>query len=178
MRNITWSRGYLPHIEGIGLAQHVVFRTADALPAVLVERVYASRDERFDVLERALDDGDGACALKDDGAVAIVADALRNGESYTLRAWCVMPNHVHALITPAEGALLGDIVRRWKGPTARAINLQRGARGPFWAREYFDRYMRDETHYLATIAYIERNPVAAGLCAYARDWRWSSAWRA
>jgi REP-associated tyrosine transposase len=44
----------------------------------------------------------------------------------------------------------------------------------FWAPDYFDRYMRDEHHLAGTIAYIEGNPVKAGLCENAKDWRFSS----
>jgi REP element-mobilizing transposase RayT len=172
-----WSRGYLPHIEGRGLVQHIVIRTHDALPPDLFERVYATDDERFDTLERALDEGLGACVLAQPDAAQIVMDALVAQQGYALKAWVVMPNHVHALIAPEEGAMLGDIVRRWKGPTARAINALHGTRGAFWARDYFDRYMRDERHYAATVAYIENNPVAAGLCGSAKDWGFGSGYR-
>ena len=39
--------------------------------------------------------------------------------------------------------------------------------------DYFDRYVRDEIHLAATMSYIERNPVDAGLVRRADDWRWS-----
>jgi hypothetical protein len=42
--------------------------------------------------------------------------------------------------------------------------------------EYFDRYIRDGVHYKKTIAYIENNPVKAGLCSRPEEWRFSSAW--
>jgi putative transposase len=32
----------------------------------------------------------------------------------------------------------------------------------------------DEEHLLATVRYIELNPVRAGLCSDPREWRWSS----
>jgi hypothetical protein len=38
-----------------------------------------------------------------------------------------------------------------------------------------DRYIRDGDHFDNVRAYIEKNPVAAGLCKQASDWPWSSA---
>ena len=51
-----------------------------------------------------------------------------------------------------------------------------GPRGKsVWHREYWDRYMRDETHFYRTIEYIHQNPVKAGLVEEPEDWAWSSA---
>ncbi len=44
-----------------------------------------------------------------------------------------------------------------------------------WQREYWDRWIRDEQHYVSTIRYIEQNPVKAGHVADPTHWRWSSA---
>jgi hypothetical protein len=50
-----------------------------------------------------------------------------------------------------------------------------GRTGQFWMEDYFDRYIRDSKHFANAISYIENNPVKAGLCASASDWRFSSA---
>jgi len=50
-----------------------------------------------------------------------------------------------------------------------------GRQGVLWQREYFDRYIRDEGHLQAVIAYIESNPVKAGLVRRAGDWPFGSA---
>lgn len=44
----------------------------------------------------------------------------------------------------------------------------------FWIHESFDRFIRDEEHFIDEIIYIEQNPVKAGLCQSAEDWPWSS----
>lgn len=173
-----WSRGYLPHIEGDGLHQHLVIRTRDSLPRELFLREWPDDEQRFEAMGRALDEGLGSCTFSDPLAAAIVADALRAGQGYVLKAWVVMPNHAHALIAPHANVFLGDIVRRWKGPTARRINLLRGEGGALWARDYFGRYTRDQRHYDATVRYIHANPVKAGLCDVPHQWPWSSAHRA
>ncbi|MGI8842000.1 MAG: hypothetical protein ACR2F8_14665 [Caulobacteraceae bacterium] len=43
------------------------------------------------------------------------------------------------------------------------------------ARGIFRRAVRDEAHFEAVKAYIEDNPVKAGLCAAPADWPYSSA---
>ena len=102
-----------------------------------------------------------------------------DGDRYRLLAWCVMPNHVHVLIETK--ALLAKIVQSWKSFTGRWA-LQMNAEldlgvpsGALWMREYWDRFIRDETHFAYVLNYIERNPVAAGLCKEPQDWPWSSA---
>src|SRR5205807_1534266 len=99
----------------------------------------------------------------------IVEEALLRGAEgrYHLHAFVIMPNHAHVLIEPAPGNRLADIVQGWKSWTAKAINRRRAASGSVWQREYFDRFMRDERHAEATIAYIEENPVKARLVAKA-----------
>ena len=47
--------------------------------------------------------------------------------------------------------------------------------GEFWQREYLDRYVRNAEHYANVLAYIEENPVKAGLAKIKTDWPWSSA---
>ena len=41
--------------------------------------------------------------------------------------------------------------------------------------EYFDRYIRSDQHEQTVVNYIDENPVRAGLCASAAEWRFSSA---
>lgn len=110
--------------------------------------------------------------LRDSAAAAIVQQSLFHGDGtrYRLLAWAIMPNHVHVLIRLVDGWTLGRVVRSWKTFAARAIG-----RGPLWHREYWDRYIRDRTHYQRAIHYIDHNPVTAGLCARPVDWLWSSA---
>ena len=87
-----------------------------------------------------------------------------------------MPNHVHVLIRQPENARLSDIVQAWKSWTAKAINRRRGRSGRVWQKDYFDRYMRSARQFAATVAYIEENPVKAGLAERPEDWRFGSAW--
>lgn len=172
------SRGYLPHFDAPDLVQHVVFRLSDSLPAHVREEVaHAPRDQRFEAADAGLDAGYGRRDLAVPEVAGLVQHALLHfeGERYRLSAWCVMPNHVHALIQVTEGHRLDRVVHSWKSFTAHGANRVLGRKDAFWAPEYFDRYMRDEPHLAATIAYIEGNPVKAGLCEEPAQWTYSSA---
>jgi len=94
---------------------------------------------------------------------------------YRLLAWCTMPNHVHALIETQQGFPLAEILHSWKSYTGTQANKLLRRRGEFWQREYLDRFVRNAQHYLAVVAYIEDNPVKAGLAKVKTDWPWSSA---
>jgi len=99
---------------------------------------------------------------------------------YHLIAWVVMPNHVHVLFEPIHGWTVAKIVASWKKFTARQIcdhqrSLRETPSDPVWHREYWDRFIRDQTHLLQAIDYIHQNPVKAGLVAAAHAWPWSSA---
>lgn len=128
-------------------------------------------------VEEYLDAGHGACWLRRPDVAALVEGALRHfdGERYRLLAWCVMPNHVHALIETREGFPLADVLHSWKSFTSRKVGNLVGRTGEIWQREYLDRYVRHAEHYQAVVAYIEENPVKAGLATLKTDWPWSSA---
>jgi REP element-mobilizing transposase RayT len=125
------------------------------------------------------DAGHGACWLRDERIAALVEQALLHfdGKRYQLLAWCIMPNHVHALVETCEGWPLASVLHSWKSYTAHLANQALQQTGEFWFREYHDRFIRDEAHFNNALSYIEGNPVVAGLAGSKDDWRWSSAWR-
>ncbi len=186
------SRGYLPHFDSPELIQHVTFRLADSLPGAVVGRLLAEIDgldpelrdvETFRRLEGLADAGHGACWLRREECARIVQDALLHfdGERYHLMAWVVMPNHVHALFQTLPGWATGTVVGSWKTFTSNAIGRLVGQAGEslpqVWCPDYWDRYIRNDGHFVQALDYIHNNPVKAGLVRRPEDWRWSSAAR-
>ena len=117
--------------------------------------------------------------LKDPRIAVVVADALKYGEQqlklYSIRAWVIMPNHMHILIYPKTG--LSRITKSIKGFSGRAANniLDRSGQA-FWQNESYDHWVRDQHEMEKVVRYIEGNPVAAGLVNKVEDWKWSSGW--
>jgi hypothetical protein len=73
---------------------------------------------------------------------------------------------------------IAEIMKRPKGYAAREGNKLLGlTRQTFWQTESFDDWPRDEDEFYRIVAYIENNPVKAGLARVAQDWPWSSACR-
>jgi REP element-mobilizing transposase RayT len=182
------SRGYLPHFDLPNLVQSITFRLADSLPQTVLDKiarelVALSESERQMKRERRiaayLDAGHGACWIKDPRVANLIENALLHfdGQRYRLLAWCVMPNHVHALVETKDGFPLSEIIHSWKSFTANEANKILGRTGDFWQREYHDRFIRDDDHYRNMVVYIENNPVKAGLAKTAEVWRYSSAWK-
>lgn len=97
-----------------------------------------------------------------------VTDALLHFESHRceMLAYVVMPNHVHVLCRLFGGHQLEDVCRSWKWFTAQHIQRSLGRKGPRWQDENFDRIIRDEAHYKATVRYIAKNPLKAKLQAH------------
>jgi REP element-mobilizing transposase RayT len=174
-------RRRLPHFHPEGAYLFVTWRLDGSLPVPPPDIIYATPGHTFAAEDRALAQGHGHLWLSDTRIARQVAEAIRNGESgkrfYELQAWVVMPNHVHVLILPQVA--LAQITHWVKGRTARAANLLLGRAGePFWQVESYDHWVRNRKEFDKIVAYIEENPVSAGLAATPEDWPWSSATRA
>jgi len=99
-----------------------------------------------------------------------------------LYAACVMPDHVHLLFEPqvkendATGApifySLTELLQSIKSVSAHQINQSRGATGPVWDKESFDRLIRSDADLQEKYLYIARNPWDAAVVGEDEDYRW------
>jgi putative DNA methylase len=127
-----------------------------------------------------LDAGHGECFLREPDIAELVAGALRHfdGQRYELRAWVVMPNHVHGVVWPMPSHTLSEILHSWKSFTASQANRRLNRIGQdFWQTESYDHLVRDDEDLHRCCHYTTMNPVDAGLCERPEAWRWSSAYR-
>ncbi len=129
----------------------------------------------------------------------------RYSAMYHLWAYVVMPNHMHVFLQPkvAQTSVCADdsaeadsdpeasaqtevcatkyiplekITQALKGYSALEANKILSRTGQtFWQDESYDHWSRDEAEFYRIIAYIENNPVKAGLVSKPEDWPWSSA---
>ena len=168
------SRGRLPHLEIQGGIYFVTFRLADSLPRAVLASLKAKsttgKGKSAGKIEEYLDQGSGACYLRTPHIADLVAGVLQqsDGSSYRLFAWCIMPNHVHAVFQPRPPFSLAKILHSWKSYSAQRVNEVLGRRGPFWQREYYDHLIRDGKQLARAIRYTAENPAKAKLT----NWRW------
>ena len=81
-------------------------------------------------------------------------------------AWCLMPDHLHVLISPREGDLV-DILARWKSYTGHLLR-KNALKETCWQRGFYDHALRNEEDIKVVAEYIVNNPVRRGLV---EDWR-------
>lgn len=189
VQTTRFMRGRLPHWEIEGGRYFVTVRLHDSLPREVVTRlaeVHQSlqniearsseyvrlQRQYFLTMEKYLDAGVGSAPLRHDVAAKVLAEAFAGlrQENVDVPHFTIMPNHWHALLEPVgeHQVNLHDVMTRFKGRTARAINRALDRHGVLWQREWFDRWMRTEAEWNRCRDYIRQNPVKAGLV---RDWR-------
>ena len=72
-----------------------------------------------------------------------------------------MPNHIHMLLSPKS--TLSNILQKIKGKSAKQLNESLNKKGKFWAREYYDKIIKDEKQLKVVMEYILNNPIKANL---------------
>ncbi len=178
---MTFSRRHLPHWAPPGQDIFITWRLHGSLPAQF--RPPAKPDstgKAFLAYDRALDRAEIGPLWLNDPRVAesVIAslNAAQRQNLFTLRAYALMANHIHVLLTPQSP--LPQITQQIKGASSRATNqILHRAGAPFWQDESFDHWIRNPEEWQKIRAYIERNPVVAGLVATPEAWPWSSASR-
>lgn len=91
-----------------------------------------------------------------------------------LHAYVLMDNHVHLLLTPATAEGLPKMMQAVGRRYVRWFNDRHGRSGTLWEGRYRATVIEAERHLLPCMAYIDLNPVRAGLVAQAADYPWSS----
>jgi len=176
---MTYYERNLPHWHPPGQDIFLTWRLKGSLPRHLQEiSIIADSGQRFRDLDRALDRADvGPLWLRDPRIAQCVVSALHaahDQQRIVLRAYAIMANHVHVLLTPMTP--LARFTRLVKGATSRHANQLLDFTGShFWQDESFDHWVRNPLEWGKIRAYIERNPVAAGLVTRPEDFPWSSA---
>jgi len=128
-----------------------------------IHHVYARGNNRQPIF---FDDHDRRTYLK-----LLAQAASRQG--WRCLSYCLMPNHVHLLVeTTAPN--LGSGMQWLHGSYASRVNRRHGRCGHLFQGRYGCVRIRTDAHLWSAVAYIARNPVVAGLCRAAREWRWSS----
>lgn len=78
-------------------------------------------------------------------------------------AWVLMPEHLHWLLQLGEEKILSEVIKMFKGRSARALNRSLQRQGPIWQKSYYDHAIRKEEDIQEIARYIVVNPLRRGL---------------
>jgi putative DNA methylase len=218
MQEEVITRRHLPHWYVPGAAHFITYRLAGTIPPEVLESLraeheallkgpakegtsLASHRERihkqfFARYDGHLDNAREIDWLARPAVAAMIRGNLyhHDGGKYHLLAYCIMPNHVHALLQPtdlppalpgAEDRVVGEqadsasplagIMHSLKSYTAHEANKLLGRKGQLWQHESYDHWVRDEDELGRIVEYIAFNPVKARLVRRPEEWFFGSA---
>jgi REP-associated tyrosine transposase len=93
--------------------------------------------------------------------------------TWRLRAYCLMPNHLH-LVVELEALTLSTGMQLLGGIYAQWFNRRHGYDGHLFQGRFHTVTVTSNWHLLETSRYVVLNPVRAGLVEHPGQWRWSS----
>lgn len=207
-------RRSLPHWFMPGAAHFVTYRLAGTLPLAVIDELKAKKEQLlkqkpkdgvadhrrhvhkvlFAEYEKYLDNLSDIDWLRDPKIASMLRQNLyhHDGNKYHLHAYCVMPNHVHVVLTPSpefvtrvdeqaevgespdKGSPLSKIMHSLKSYTANEANKLLKRTGTLWQPESYDHWVRDDDELERIVNYVRGNPVAANLVTKPEDWCWCS----
>jgi putative transposase len=94
----------------------------------------------------------------------------RSQGRFLLHAFVVMPDHFHALITPAPSISLEKAVQFIKG----GFSFRLRSKGDVWMRSFNETQIMSREKFTNCVRYIEGNPVRRGLVASPDAYPYSS----
>jgi putative transposase len=115
------------------------------------------------------------CSLDRMDAFSTQLLEVLHGAGGHVRAWCVLPNHYHALVQTDDLIRLFENIGRFHGTTSHRWNGEENARGRQVFCRMSDRAIRSERHFWATMNYIHNNAVHHRYVKLWTEWPWSSA---
>jgi putative transposase len=91
-----------------------------------------------------------------------------------INACTLMDNHVHMVVRPFETSALSDFVRFVGQRYAQSRNLAKCASGKLFEERFYSRPITDDRQLAVVMAYVELNPVKAGMVQHPGEHPWST----
>jgi REP element-mobilizing transposase RayT len=154
----------LPHISMQGYYQFVTFRTYDSIDDYLLKLQNSgeSNSVKQQKIDSYLDNSKNGAYLFEDVLMELKRYILsQDKEIFDLVAFSIMPNHIHILFQ--EKIALDETIRVLKGGSSFVLNKLLNKKGSFWAKDYYDKLIRNEQHFEIVYKYIKYNALKANL---------------
>ncbi len=115
------------------------------------------KEEDYRLFEEILEDAKEKCAMR-------------------ILAYCLMPNHFHLVLHPCEDGDLQKFMQWLTLTHTQRWHIQNGTvgTGHLYQGRYKSFLIQRDSHLLAVIRYVERNPLRANLVKRAENWNFSS----
>jgi putative transposase len=100
----------------------------------------------------------------------------QNGKKFSvdIHAYVLMTNHFHLLATPQTDTGLPQMMQAVGRSYVRYFNDLHARTGSLWEGRYRSTLIQTDRYLLACMAYIDLNPVRAGIVREAKEYAWSS----
>jgi putative transposase len=101
-------------------------------------------------------------------------EEAKNEYKLKILAYCLMPNHVHFIGIASEAHSFSKAIKIVHVKYAQYFHKEYGGIGHLWQGRFYS-CLLSQSHLLAALKYVERNPVRSNLALKPWDWVWSSA---
>ena len=91
-----------------------------------------------------------------------------------VNAYVLLDNHFHMLLTPPSDEAMSLMMQSVGRTYVRYFNQRHGRSGTLWEGRYNSSLVDSEAYLLTCMAYIDLNPVRAGVAESAEQFNWSS----
>lgn len=105
--------------------------------------------------------------------LALLHEAAK-AHQVALHAYVLMSNHFHLLLTPQTDEGVPKMMQAVGRRFVRYFNDRTRRSGTLWEGRYKSTLIQSEAYLLTCMAYIDLNPVRAGMVAQPADYAWSS----
>lgn len=114
--------------------------------------------------------------LDDTDRAALLDAVAENAQKYqvALHAYVLMDNHVHLLLTPETADGVPRMMQAVGRTYVRHFNARHGRTGTLWEGRYRSTLLQADRYLLSCMAYLDLNPVRAGLVTDPQHHAWSS----
>ena len=106
----------------------------------------------------------------------VVLKKAKTKYNFSVENFCIMGNHFHLIIRPANGVSLSSVMRWIMSVFAMRFNRRMHLTGHVWGERFFSRVIRSLRDWLLAFEYIDDNPVNSGLCDSPTQWRFGGLW--
>ncbi len=103
------------------------------------------------------------CNLKIARAIFDSVEFRNQNAIWYAHAVCLMPDHLHALISFPYARPMKQMIADWKRFLATKLKVE-------WQRDFFDHRLRKDESFQEKADYIRTNPARAGLISASEDW--------